>query len=217
MGKKIVGLLLVDHSGSMMSCQATATKAVNDFFKERSNAATSKEEWAMDEFDTAYSEVFGFTDVAAVPVYNLKPGGMTALHDSIATSVNKLAAYKSGKDKLRILVIVTDGFENASQEHTAETVKKIIEAKKAEGWQVIYLGANQDAITEASKFGVNVDSSLTYDTASSGVAMASVGSYIARGNSSGSWGFTTTERTSAVQPQKMADFDDVGHEDGTYI
>jgi Mg-chelatase subunit ChlD len=215
MGKKVAGLLLVDHSGSMMSCQKSATKAVNDFFTERANAATAKEEWALCEFDTTYREVFGFTDAAAVKVYNLKPGGMTALHDSIATSVVKLAAHKPDKGKLRILVIVTDGYENASQEHTAASVKKMIEAKKAEGWQIIYLGANQDAVMEAAEFGIAGESSMTYDTASSGAAMASVGALVTRNISGQGGGFTDEERRSAIQPQKMTDI--INHGNTTHV
>src|SRR5882724_8372282 len=167
MGKKIVGLLLADHSGSMDSCKIVAQKAVNDFFTERAHAATSREEWALCEFDTVFGEVFGFTDVAATPGYVLKPAGMTALHDSIAKSVDKLAAYKKDKNKLRILVIVTDGLENASREHNLYTVKTMLDRKKAEGWQIIYLAANQDAILEATKFGVSGESSMTYDTENS--------------------------------------------------
>jgi hypothetical protein len=219
MGKKIAGLLLADRSGSMISCKNSAQEAINGFFKERANSATSREEWALCEFDTSFDEVFGFTDITDVPGYVLKPRGSTALHDSIAKSVDKLAVYKKDKNKLRILVVSTDGFENASVEHNARTVKSILDRKREEGWQIIYLAANQDAILEGAKFGVGEESSLTYDTANSGVAMAAVSSYVTRGASGQGWGFTKDERKSAIQPQKMADinFDSVNHEDGSYV
>lgn len=224
MGKKIVGLLLADRSGSMVSCKIGAEKAVNDFFTERSNSATSREEWALCEFDTDFGEVFGFTDVAAVPKYFLRPNGMTALHDSIAKSVDKLAGYKKSKNKLRILVIVTDGLENASREHNLYTIKTLLDRKKAEGWQIIYLGANQDAVMEATKFGVTGESSLTYDTANSDVAMAAVSSYVTRGANSGNWGFTREEREKSVASSGSnwnklpdIDYDNVNHADGSYV
>ncbi len=197
MGKKIAGLVLADHSGSMSSCSGNAAKAINDFFTERANAATTREEWALDEFDDHYDQVFGFTDVAAVPGYVLKPRGMTALHDSIAASAAKLESYKSDKDKLRILVIVTDGYENASKEHNAESSKKTLDEKRAKGWQVIYLGANQDAVKVAEGFGVSAGSALTYSTKNSDIAMRSVSHYVSRGSSRGDWGFTADERSAS--------------------
>lgn len=194
MGKKVAGLLLADRSGSMYSCRASANKAINSFFKERSVAATDREYWALDQFDDNYEQVFDFTDIDAVPVYVMRPRGMTALHDSIAQAINKLANYKPDKNRLRILVIVTDGLENASKEHNAMTVKTMIDRKKADGWQVIYLGANQDAIKESAAFGVEADAALTYDTANSGAAMAAVSSYVTRGASGQGWSFTDGER-----------------------
>lgn len=221
--KKIVGLILADRSGSMISCKASAQSAVNDFFTERANSAKAREEWSLCEFDSDFSEVFGFTDVAAVPKYALRPRGMTALHDSIAKSVDKLANYKKDKNKLRILVIVTDGFENASREHNLYTIKTMLDRKKEAGWQVIYLAANQDAIAEGAKFGIGAESSLTYDTNNSGLAMAAASSYVTRGANDGDWGFTTEERKKSVATSGQnwnklpdLDYDSVNHADGSY-
>ena len=61
-----------------------------------------------------------------------------------------------------IFVIITDGYENASREYSYDRVKKMIEQKKEDGWEFLFLGANIDAIGEAEKIGIAADRSVTY-------------------------------------------------------
>lgn len=60
-------------------------------------------------------------------------------------------------------MITTDGMENASREFTVSWIKDMIEEKKKENdWEFIFLGANMDAVKEASKFGIGADRSASY-------------------------------------------------------
>ena len=52
-----------------------------------------------------------------------------------------------------MLVILTDGFENAS-ETSSKDVRKLIHEREKRGWEFIYLGANQDAWAESGRIGL---------------------------------------------------------------
>ena len=61
-----------------------------------------------------------------------------------------------------IVVITTDGLENASHKYTYKQVKKLISQKEKEGWNFLFLGANIDAAAEASRIGISADFAATY-------------------------------------------------------
>ena len=51
-----------------------------------------------------------------------------------------------------VVIVFTDGEENRSREHTRDSVARLIDARKAEGWVFAFLGANVDAFAEAGAF-----------------------------------------------------------------
>lgn len=196
---KVAGVLLSDRSGSMAPSKTKAENGINGFFTERRKDAVSnnrKEEWALHEFDTFFGEVTGFTNLRKqeFPEYVLVPGGSTALLDSIAKSIAILERFKPDKNKKRILVISTDGYENSSQEHTKSSIKSLILKKTEEGWQFIYLGANQDAVTEAGKLGISSDVSMDYSPYAARATYASTSSLVSRVAEGKNASFTYDER-----------------------
>ena len=93
-----------------------------------------------------------------------------------------------------IVVIITDGMENASTEFTKAKVKELISEKQEKaGWDFIYLGANIDAAEEADAIGVRKANAVTYKNTSSGVRANydAVGVYVAEraggDKESGAW------------------------------
>lgn len=111
--------------------------------------------------------------------------GCTALLDAVGSTVKKIENIQNRlpnelkADKV-IFVITTDGEENASQEYSSKMVKKMIEANQEKGWQFIFLGANIDAVEEASKLGIHESHAVTYKNDPKGVQLnyASVGDAI---------------------------------------
>lgn len=70
-----------------------------------------------------------------------------------------------------IIVIITDGVENASQEYSANMVKKMIGQKQEYGWQFLFMGANMDAVTEAEKIGIRPNHAVKYKNDAKGVRL----------------------------------------------
>jgi len=96
------------------------------------------------------------------------PGGGTALHDAIGTTVEELGrrlaampeAHRPGKV---VVVIITDGEENSSIKFTGSRIKEMIEEqRKTYNWQFVYLGANQDAVTVGDSLGMAKGTSAAY-------------------------------------------------------
>lgn len=95
--------------------------------------------------------------------YSFRPRGGTPLYDAIGLALSATARRTEGQaETLRIFVIVTDGMENASTRVSVEEVRDRIQRKEAEGWRFIFMGANQDAILEADKIGIDAGRALTY-------------------------------------------------------
>ena len=72
-----------------------------------------------------------------------------------------------------IFVSYTDGEENTSKRFTrAQLNDKIKEQTEQHNWQFVFLGANQDAISEAQSQGVQANNSMTYAANNVGIAQA---------------------------------------------
>lgn len=99
------------------------------------------------------------------------PAGQTALHDALYTAVTETADYvgqfeESEQPDTVIVVILTDGKENASETHQEQVREQIKIRSKDHGWEFLFIGANQDAALTANKVGIDPDRSL--DMAHSG-------------------------------------------------
>lgn len=134
-------LVLVDRSGSMMSIIDEAVGAVNSFIEEQRKLDSDDEAFiTIASFDDRYEVLFDRIPVEKVPkieVEQVKPRGMTALNDSIGKLVNS----QHHQDHKTVLMIMTDGHENASQEFSTSDIKSLIESKEKSGWDVNFIGA----------------------------------------------------------------------------
>ena len=103
-----------------------------------------------------------------------------------------------------VLVILTDGLENQSREHTSASIRRLLDDRQdRQGWMVVYLGTNQNAILEGAKFGTRVSNTMTYSVDNIGVAMAATSrstSLYASGSTAKGAAFTEEERERALKP-----------------
>ncbi len=67
-----------------------------------------------------------------------------------------------------IVMIITDGYENASREYTQGHIFEAIEKRREEGWAFLFLGADQDAYAEGSKMGFSAKNSANWDSTPEG-------------------------------------------------
>jgi uncharacterized protein YegL len=94
--------------------------------------------------------------------------GTTALLDAVGGAIHHIGnIHKYARDEDRpentVIVITTDGMENASYRYNYDSVKKMIERQKEKyGWEFIFLGANIDALEVAGRFGIGADRASNY-------------------------------------------------------
>ena len=103
--------------------------------------------------------------------------GNTALLDAVGKTINKIGnAQKRTAEPERaehvVVVITTDGMENASREFSEEKVRRMIEHQKSKyGWEFIFLGANIDAIATAERYGIGKNRAANYHADAEGTAL----------------------------------------------
>lgn len=174
-------VLVLDRSGSMTSTKDSAEKGLREFVKGQ-REVEGEATLAFYRFDD-YPERIFVKDLKAVeePELKLEPRGMTALFDAIGTAIDeteqrlknppagkpkRLIALKGKKPKedetTVIFLIVTDGGENASKTYTQAQIFDRISDLRKEGWDFIFVGANQDAIQSAKSIGIDAGQSLSY-------------------------------------------------------
>ncbi len=103
--------------------------------------------------------------------------GCTALLDAIGGAIHHIAnihKYARAEDvpEHTMLVIMTDGYENASHIYSSDKVKAMIEhEKKKYGWEFLFIGANIDAVETANKYGIDEDRAVNYKADSQGTGV----------------------------------------------
>lgn len=90
----------------------------------------------------------------------VSPAGMTPLFDAAANVMDRAIERNSERT---VVVILTDGHENASKEYTQSKIKdkvKLLESKK---WEVIFLGANFDVAAYTHGSGLSSGKMRNFD------------------------------------------------------
>ena len=165
---------VLDSSGSMSRIEDDTKGGFNIFLrdqKEEEGEATV----SLYEFNTNVELVHLAIDIEDAPELdneNYSPGGRTALHDAITRAVGETEDHIEtlpGKDQPEnvVVVVLTDGKENAS-ETPQDTVRERVEEKREEGWEFLFVGANQDAALTAESVGMDANKSLDMDHSGEG-------------------------------------------------
>ena len=147
-------VFILDESGSMGSIWDSTIDAVNEYF----NAQKLEEgkTWVtLVKFDTEFRPLYNFMplkDIKPLTRETYCPRGMTALHDAIGRTIDE---HKNRKNIKTIFVVMTDGGENSSKQHTLDSVKTRIEKQKKDGWDFVFLGANIDSYNVGGNYGFN--------------------------------------------------------------
>lgn len=190
--------VVLDRSGSMATCRDDMQNGLNEFF-----ATQAKEDGKclvdFFQFDTEYDVVYTdklVKDARAV----LQPRGMTALNDAVGKTITSMGEKFARMDESNrpgtvIVLVVTDGFENASKEWTQEKVKDAVEHQQNNyNWVFNFLGANMDAQAVGMGYGVLAGQSLTYDTKHAGAMTQSLSANVTRLRGGDRSGYTEVER-----------------------
>ena len=175
----VYNLIILDESGSMSSIWRQALDGINETL----NGIRK----TQDEYPSQHQYVsivtFEGNGVRGVktlrdriPVENIqnlkdddyRPGGCTPLYDAMGLSLNYLQHCVRDEDVV-LVTIITDGYENSSNEYSGQAIKTLVEKLRGRGWTFAYIGANQDAVEVAK--GLNIDNAMNFDATPQGTVM----------------------------------------------
>ena len=153
--------ILVDESFSMNPNQEAVVSGVAEFVDPFQKQAGTIRFW-LGYFDDYPGEdkvrivsdgkKIGKIDKTIASGY--RPRGNTPLNDAIAYTIKQMDKRVEKGDKV-LVVILTDGLENASEMSTTECKALIAKFEKREEWAFLYLGANQHSETTAASLGLS--------------------------------------------------------------
>ncbi len=151
--------ILLDRSGSMEDCRDTAIDAFNEYVMGLRRSDEVDARLSLTIFDSQSIDLLQHVEPAKsflkLSRANYVPRASTPLLDAIGHAVAEIDKVALRVGERVALVILTDGFENASKEHTKDTIKKLLtDRQDNKGWLVTFLGADVDAFTEAQAIGI---------------------------------------------------------------
>lgn len=160
---------ILDRSASMNRMKDEIISSFNEFITEQKKEP-GEAELSLVLFDTHIEESFTKIPIDQVPQMDgsvYRPQGLTALYDAIGQTITRFDA-----DENVVMLIQTDGQNNASRVYDQFKVKSMIEEKIAEGWDINFLGADIDVRAESGKIGVTSDKAIVFDKSAHGINVA---------------------------------------------
>jgi len=198
--------VVLDRSGSMATVADDTIGGFNKFLNDQRSAAGTAV-ITLHQFDHEFETPIKAQDVKSAPELTAKtfvPRGNTALLDAIGRAIGDTGARMQALDEGEraekvVMVIITDGHENASHEYShAKVFEMISHQRDKHKWEFVFLGANQDAIKSAVNLGMSASNAMTYAANRAGTcsAFASTSSNLRslRGGQSVSMAYTKADR-----------------------
>lgn len=154
--------VVLDRSGSMNAIRAATIEGYNGYLAAQARIPGAR--FSLTQFDSeSIDHLYVDTPAEAVPPLTAEsyvPRGATPLYDAVGRSIAALeAAAPAGRV---VVVIITDGAENASREWTRQAVLAQVESRRRAGWEFVFLGAGVDAYEMGTSIGVAPTSTMSY-------------------------------------------------------
>ena len=162
-------VFILDRSGSMAGLEADTIGGFNAMIeKQKQHSGEAFVSTVLfDHESQVIHDRIALSKVTSMTEKEYFVRGCTALLDAVGGAIHHIAnihKYIREEDipEKTLFVITTDGMENASRKYTYDRVRQMIEEKKKDGWEFLFLGANIDAAREAARFGIGADFAANY-------------------------------------------------------
>jgi len=196
--------IVADRSGSMSQIARDMNGGITTLLAEQAKVPGTV---IVDitTFDDVVEHPYEWTRPDDVKADIIVPRGRTALNDAVGATIvrlgERLAALPDDERPGKVvIVVVTDGAENASVEYTLEQVRALVtEQTERWGWEFIYLAANVDAFATGAGYGFAKGQTMSYAPTASGAgqSFAAASASITRSRFGQAADFTDAERHNA--------------------
>lgn len=178
----IYNVIILDESGSMSSIYRETLTSMNEVL----NGIRKDQEEHPEQKNFVTIVTFEGNGIKGiktrrdrVPIESIKdftesdyrPGGCTPLYDAMGKTLNELEGVIHEDDRV-LATVITDGYENSSEEYSGKTIKALMDRLREKGWTMAYIGANQDAVEVAND--LHIQNSFEFDASGEGVVRMSV-------------------------------------------
>jgi len=156
-------VFIIDESGSMQGSNSDVIGGFNSFIERQQNENKGKITVSLYKFNDVVTRIIA--NKPASKIKNLTnddycPSGFTALYDAIGQAIHETDKHLSAQpekerpDKVMV-VIITDGQENASKEFSATAIKSTITThEELLQWSFIFLGSGLSDFKDAEALGI---------------------------------------------------------------
>ena len=163
-------VVIIDKSGSMSSLTNDTIGGYNGFLEEqiKNEIQANVNVLFFNTKKTWFQTNTPIKEAKRLDRDNYKAEGGTALNDAVARAYYFLEHKNPEK---AIVVIITDGVENASEEIKPNVIKGMLSKLQQKEYRIVYLAANQDAFATGNSLGI--DSQCVANISGSGVGIRS--------------------------------------------
>ena len=171
-------VFILDRSGSMAPLVSDTIGGYNSLLeKQKKEKGEAKVTTVL--FDDSDEVICDNQDIRQVEALTDKvyyARGSTALLDAIGKTITTVSARQknhlgAGLPAKTVVVIMTDGMENASHEYRLNQIKQMIDQQqKEQGWEFLFMGANIDAVKVAGSMGIAASRAANYRADALGTA-----------------------------------------------
>lgn len=171
---------ILDRSGSMGDIWTDAFNGLNSFITNQKKIDGDCK-FSLVLFDDRYEKPIDAQDLQTVqPVSSVVafPRGTTAYLDALGKTINEVGERLSNtpehdRPEKVIVVVMTDGYENASHEFNRNQIKEMIRHQEDKySWEFIFMGADMDAVSEGATLGLKSINTINIDKSARGIATA---------------------------------------------
>ncbi len=173
---------LLDRSGSMASMAPDVIGGFNTFL-DHQRALPGRGRMTLVQFDgedpfEVLADGVRLAKMRGLSRRTFVPRGATPLWDAVGELITKASVRAEQRRVLdkrveeTVVAVYTDGEENASSRFSGEAVRRLIEAKKEEGWTFLFLGAGFDAYSEGGQIGFGAGSTQAFAADGPGARLA---------------------------------------------
>ncbi len=178
LAKRLLVGIVLDRSSSMESIQNETISGTNEQFSALRDSDDAANTFvSFFSFNHEVTPVFKNDDgtpalVACASLDDISdadyfPSGMTAMYDAVGDAIDFFAAEAKKADDV-LIVVISDGYENASKRFDSEKVAGRVKELQDSGWNFTYIGANQDLSAVQEALGIHEGNMLTFQSNSAG-------------------------------------------------
>lgn len=155
---------VLDESGSMYNSVDDVIGGFQKLIDEQKGEKNGECIVSLYRFSGTVKKDYIGKPVNEVPRLTYSPGGCTAMNDGVGTAIDEIGKWLSDMDESErpsknMIVIMTDGRENASKEYDFDIVReKIKHQEEKYSWTFVYMGTNLRDLKDANRLGIKMRS-----------------------------------------------------------